>query len=613
MMRVAQKCDLMKRQIASLPSFALLIFLVISGFSGAFAVSGENSSVSSNSDAHSWSMFQNNLSHQGYTPSTGPQTNQTLWTYKVSQQTLSAPTVVKGVVYVGSTSGDAIAVNASNGQLLWSYRAGGAIYSSLAIADGVAYFGSWDNYVYAVNASTGQLIWRYQTGSYVQSSPSVAGGIVYIASYDAKVYALDTKTGLLVWSYNTLSGAVGSSPAVVNGVVYIGDNGGKVHALNALNGSKIWVLSLAIADTIYSSPAVTDGVVYIGADQGTNGSLCALSASTGQVLWSYKTPNLWVYSSPAVANGVVYVGSFSPQDNSIGKLFALNAHTGAKLWSYGTGGEIFSSPAIANDIVYISGGDGEITALRVSDGSIVWSCQTETPITWSSPAVVGGILYVGSDNGVLYAFGGSTTVNTPTPIPTSPAPTPTPVNTAQPTTQPTSQPSTEPTINMTLSGNITFSQISNLTIAATPATNKTTISFALTGQDGTVGFCNMTLPKNTIPNTTNPSIYIDNELAQNQGYAQDANNYYIWFTTHFSTHQVSIEFSYQTNTGGVEGSIDLIQILCGVSVSIVIVVVVLVVRSYSFTVTPRTPTTELRSSLICFVKPTTISFVIFVR
>lgn len=56
------------------------------------------------------------------------------------------------------------------------------------------------------------------------------------------------------------------------------------------------------------------------------------------------------------------------------------------------------------------------------------------------------------------------------------------------------------------------------------------------------GFSNVTLPKNEIPYGTTPTIYIDNERAENQGYAQDTNNYYVWYTTHFSTHEVSIVF-----------------------------------------------------------------------
>ncbi len=87
----------------------------------------------------------------------------------------------------------------------------------------------------------------------------------------------------------------------------------------------------------------------------------------------------------------------------------------------------------------------------------------------------------------------------------------------------------------------------------------------------------MTLPKNALSNATNPTIYIDNQLALDQGYTEDADNYYIWYTTHFSTHRVSIQFSNEAVRGGVEGEVNFIQIIYGVAVALVIVVSVVVV------------------------------------
>jgi hypothetical protein len=53
----------------------------------------------------------------------------------------------------------------------------------------------------------------------------------------------------------------------------------------------------------------------------------------------------------------------------------------------------------------------------------------------------------------------------------------------------------------------------------------------------------MTIPKTAIPYGTSPVVYIDGTLAPNQGYTQDANNYYVWYTIQFSIHQVTIQFT----------------------------------------------------------------------
>jgi outer membrane protein assembly factor BamB len=43
--------------------------------------------------------------------------------------------------------------------------------------------------------------------------------------------------------------------------------------------------------------------------------------------------------------------------------YALNAYTGAKLWNYTTGGYVDSSPAVVNGVVYVGSNDGNVYAI----------------------------------------------------------------------------------------------------------------------------------------------------------------------------------------------------------------------------------------------------------
>ena len=162
----------------------------------------------------------------------------------------------------------------------------------------------------------------------------------------------------------------------------------------------------------------------------------------------------------------------------------------------------------------------------------------------SSPAVVNGVVYVATDAGTIYALGGSPT--------SSPASTSIPTVTPTPTTSPIPTPSTTTvpatmnggaTVDLSLGGNVTSSQMSNVTIATNQSAKTTTLTFTVTGESGNVGFSNITIPKSAVPYGTTPTIYIDGQPAQNQGYTQDTNNYYVWYTTLFTTHKVSIEFT----------------------------------------------------------------------
>ncbi len=75
--------------------------------------------------------------------------------------------------------------------------------------------------------------------------------------------------------------------------------------------------------------------------------------------------------------------------------------------------------------------------------------------------------------------------------------------------------------------------MTNVTLSTDPSVAETTLSFSLTGQSGTSGFGNITIPKSAITNTTTstvPLVLIDGAQALNQSYTQDATNFYVSYT-----------------------------------------------------------------------------------
>ncbi|WP_331766856.1 PQQ-binding-like beta-propeller repeat protein [Embleya sp. NBC_00896] len=312
------------------------------------------------------------------------------WRFATGDDVTSSPTVVDGVVYVGSFDKNVYALDAATGAKKWSYPTGGGVNSAPAVVGGVVYIGSGDKNVYALDAATGAKKWSYPTGDEVTSSPVVVNGVVYIGGVDRNVYALDAATGTKKWSYTT--GRVYSSPAVVDGVVYVGSNESRVYALDAVNGVEKW--SYRGGRGFNTSPEVVGGVVYIGSE---DSSVYALDAVTGGQKWSYTTGRE-VSSSPAVVGGVVYIGS---EDYSV---YALDAATGAKKWSYPTGDKVLlSSPAVVGGVVYVGSDDKNVYALDAATGAKKWSYPTGDKVQ-SSPAVVDGVVYVGSDDKNVYAL-----------------------------------------------------------------------------------------------------------------------------------------------------------------------------------------------------------------
>jgi eukaryotic-like serine/threonine-protein kinase len=294
-------------------------------------------------------------------------------------------------------------------EVKWTYLTGEGpgIYSSPAVVNGVVYIGSDDDNVYALNAEDGTKLWSFQTGGFVNySSPAVVDGVVYVGSWDDNVYALNAKTGMKLWSFKT-GYYIDSSPAVANGAVYIGSADGNLYALNARTGAKLWSFDPSPqGNEVNSSATVVEGIVYSTMGQ----SIYALNARTGAVVWTYLT-DAAVLGSPTVSNGVVYFGIDDYQGNNV---FALNAKTGALVWAFSTGEYVsYPTPAVAGGAVFIGSHPfndpygGTVWALNARTGAKIWSYPTNGIIE-SSPAVANGVVYIGCEDQNVYALDGRT-------------------------------------------------------------------------------------------------------------------------------------------------------------------------------------------------------------
>jgi outer membrane protein assembly factor BamB len=375
---------------------------------------------------------------------------------------------VAGVtVYVGATDGVMYAVNAATGTLEWKFESGGRIPSSAAAADGSVYFTSYDGNLYALDAATGKERWHFGTAGERRfaaphlngwqpagevmpdpfdvylSSPAVAAGTVYFGSGDHKVYAVDAATGALKWKFET-GDVVHSSPAIVGDTLYIGSWDRYLYALDTQTGAVRWKFETpddtAISNQkgIQSSPAVADGTVYFGC---RCGAVFAVDAHTGKQKWRFDTGGAWANASPAVRGDRVWVATADGRS-----FIELDARTGKQVFAWQTSWYFFASPAIAGDMAYIGNWDGRLTAIDLRTRRPAWVFQTDSsrlnlgrfvtpggamnfraakPDPTSrfyddmsaavnriftmgsflgSAVVAGGVLYVGSMDGTLYAL-----------------------------------------------------------------------------------------------------------------------------------------------------------------------------------------------------------------
>lgn len=387
----------------------LLTFLIFAFFFShplcisAYPISVKQVEAQGTDSSTDWPTFRHDPKHTGYSTSTAPATNNTLWVYATGGvMGISSPVAVCGIIYIQSYDGKLYALNATTGVVIWDFAAG-TTERTPAVADGVIYVGCGEpigGKIYALNATTGAFIWNYDTGqSRIGTEISVADGMVFFGSFDSGIiFALNASTGDLIWKYPTSSSLVASSPAIANGVIYIGVYWeSRVYAMNASTGEVLW--QYETGGVVGPSPSVVKGIVYVGSH---DNKIHAINATTGEQIWTYTTGN-WIRYSTALAHGVVYVGS------NDGKFYALNATTGVLKWVQ-TIGEA-SSPAVADGKIYLGSYDYRIYCLNETTGATIWTYMTGAEVL-SSPAIADGKVFIGSNDGKVYCFGSKSPVAT---------------------------------------------------------------------------------------------------------------------------------------------------------------------------------------------------------
>ncbi len=101
-------------------------------------------------------------------------------------------------------------------------------------------------------------------------------------------------------------------------------------------------------------------------------------------------------------------------DTGSQSLLAFEAATGATLWttSIFVAGSLLSSPVVAGGVVYVASTGGLLFAVDVADGHIHWTATIPKTFDLTVPAIAGGAVYVSArqndDTGVVEAFDATT-------------------------------------------------------------------------------------------------------------------------------------------------------------------------------------------------------------
>ena len=300
----------------------------------------------------------------------------------------------------------------------WDVSVGSGIgdfYSNLhpAYADSVVYAADRKGTVKALNADDGKEVWSVNLAekdgwfsrkpALLSGGLTVAGGHVYVGSEKAQVYALDAGDGSVVWK-TTAAGEVLSRPTVSDGLVLVHTSNGQLQALDENSGVVKWTVNLdmpALSLRGESAPAVAYGAAIVGGD---NGRVSAVLMQQGQMIWQQRISQATgsteidrlsdVDTTPVIVNGVVYALAYN------GNLTALDLRSGQIMWKRELGS--VNDFIVDGNRIYIVDQNDRLLALTTDGGVTLWTQSDLLHRLLTSPALYNGSLVVGDAEGYMH-------------------------------------------------------------------------------------------------------------------------------------------------------------------------------------------------------------------
>ncbi|MDF1656001.1 MAG: PQQ-binding-like beta-propeller repeat protein [Verrucomicrobiales bacterium] len=356
-----------------------------------------------------WPLFRGNSEMQGVARESIIPPLSLAWSYEPPVEEgkrrppfEATPVISSGVVFVGSQSGEFLAIELESGELKWTFNAEGPISAPGAAYEDLIFFGDTYGFVYALDADTGEELWRFETEGKIEGGinvlPEIQGKTgVFVGSHDYFLYCLDAASGEVIWKHETgnyvvatpsvihvedersvsfggcdgllyliaadgagesreieIGSYIANTSAVSDGIAYVAHNGGEVIAIDIVSGEEAWRLDTGVEYT--ASPAVSETHLYVA---GPDKRLVAIDRVTGRETWSFLATR-GLDSSPVISGDLIWQGGMD------GRLYAVDKDDGAEVWQFDLGAQIKASPAVSRGMLVLCGADGVVYAFRTS-------------------------------------------------------------------------------------------------------------------------------------------------------------------------------------------------------------------------------------------------------
>ena len=347
-------------------------------------------------------------------------TDELLWRHYVGEY-WTEPNVDNGQVFVGTTAGEIICLNAeeSEDRVAWTFKANSSVHTKINTSKNLAVVGASDGTVYAIDRNTGKEAWNFKIDKAEErafqqfSGAEISGNNVFIGGADNFLYCLNLNSGELRWKEN-LGDWIRSKPVVYEENVYAATLDGQLYKFS-LEGELAWTKQ-PTGHQIFADLVSGNGHIFINS---SDLYLHCIETEKGTEKWRHslmeavytQNERIWAdidggggdfQSPPIVAEGMVIAGS---PDRFI---HALDHETGKEIWRFENRGQIPAAPIYYDGKIYFGqqGGTPDYYCISAATGKLIW--KRELGWGWASANAIDGKVYVPTVSGWVYCLDANT-------------------------------------------------------------------------------------------------------------------------------------------------------------------------------------------------------------
>lgn len=280
------------------------------------------------------------------------------------------------------------------------------VSGGVGAGEGLVLVGTTHAEAIALSATDGTERWRAQLSSEVLSQPATGEGLVYLQTSDGRLVALDAKDGSRHWTFDTQVPALSlrgtGAPVYAGELVFAGFANGKVGAFRAVSGEPIWEQRVMLPQgrseldrivDVDGSPLVTNNAIYAASFQGR---IAAMRPTDGTELWERESSS---YLDLAGGYGNVYVVDEKGVITAFDQQSATVAWEQRSLFRRG-----LSAPVTVGSYLLVGDQDGYVHVLAQSDGRLLGRRKIDGKGIRSRPLVADDIVYCMGNSGKLVAL-----------------------------------------------------------------------------------------------------------------------------------------------------------------------------------------------------------------